>query len=136
MRTRKKLTFDDAVAIRQLPHVKAAGRRNPFRPSRTWIGTFAVKYQDRKVKNTILEGDTASMKDVVDLPMAPEAGSTKSTTSGGLAVIVLDTDTAKELFRVENPLGKEINIEGRLFEVIGRDGKGEIGVRRREKSER
>ena len=34
-------------------------------------------------------------------------------------VIVLGYDTAEELFPVESPLGKEINIEGRLFEVIG-----------------
>src|SRR5216684_4957646 len=34
-------------------------------------------------------------------------------------VIVLGHDTAEELFPVENPLGKEINIDGRLFEVIG-----------------
>ena len=59
MRTRKKLTFEDAEAIEQLPHVKAvtAGIRY-FRPE-LGVGTYVVKYQDRKVKNTILEGDTA-----------------------------------------------------------------------------
>ena len=67
MRTRKKLTFEDAQAIGQLPHVKAvtAGIRF-FRPE-LGVGTYSVKYEDRKVKNTILEGATSAAKDVFDL---------------------------------------------------------------------
>jgi putative ABC transport system permease protein len=119
MRTRKKLTFEDAEAIGQLPHVKAvsAGLRF-FRPE-LGVGTFAVKYQGRKVKNTILEGDTASVKDVYDLPMASGRWFTEIDDERHATVIVLGHDTAEELFPLENPLGKEINIEGRLFEVIG-----------------
>jgi putative ABC transport system permease protein len=119
MRTRKKLSFEDAEAIKQLPHVKAvsAGLRY-FRPE-LGVGTFAVKYEGRKVKNTILEGDTASVKDVYDLPMASGRWFTDIDDERHATVIVLGSDTAEELFPIENPLGKEINIEGRLFEVIG-----------------
>ncbi len=119
MRTRKKLTFEDAEAIKQLPHVKAvsAGLRY-FRPE-LGVGTFAVKYKDRKVKNTILEGDTASVKDVYDLPMAAGRWFTETDDERHADVIVLGHDTAEELFPLENPLGKEINIDGRLFEVVG-----------------
>src|SRR5437899_5217653 len=69
MRLRKELTFEDAEAMKVLPHVKAvtAGVRM-FRPE-FGVGTYAVKYKDRKVKNTILEGDTAAVKDVYDLNM-------------------------------------------------------------------
>src|SRR5438105_6661242 len=67
--TRKELTYDDAMAMRDLPHVQgvAAGQRL-FLPQ-FGVGTYAVKYKDKKAKNTILEGDTASVKDVYDLDM-------------------------------------------------------------------
>jgi hypothetical protein len=119
MRTRKKLTFEDAEAVRQLQHVKAAGALVQFFRPELGIGTFAVKYEDRKAKNTILEGDTASIKNVVDLQMDAGRWFTESDDERRATVIVLGHDTAEELFPVENPLGKEINIEGRLFEVIG-----------------
>ena len=119
MRTRKELTFEDAEAIKELPHVKAvsAGIRL-FRPE-LGVGSFAVKYQDRKAKNTILEGDTASVKDVFDLPMASGRWFTEVDDQHRSTVIVLGHDTAEELFGNQNPLGKEINIEGRLFQVVG-----------------
>jgi len=119
MRTRKKLTFDDAEAISQLPHVKAASAGIRFFRPELGIGSFVVKYQDRKVKNTILEGDTASVKDVIDLAMSSGRWFTDGDDERRATVIVLGHDTAEELFPVENPIGKEINIEGRLFEVIG-----------------
>jgi putative ABC transport system permease protein len=119
MRTRKKLTFEDAEAVMQLPHVKAACAGIRFFRPELGVGTFAVKYEDRKVKNTILEGDTASVKDVVDLQMSSGRWFTEGDDERHATVIVLGHDTAEELFPIESPLRKEINIEGRLFEVIG-----------------
>src|SRR5579864_4769941 len=119
MRTRKELTYDDALAIAELPHVKAvsAGIRL-FRPE-LGVGTYAVKYGTRKAKNTILEGDTASVKDVFDIQLESGRWFTEIDDERHANVIVLGVDTAEELFPSENPLGKEINIEGQLFEVIG-----------------
>src|ERR1700747_2034809 len=58
MRTRKELTFEDAMAMKDLPHVKAvtAGVRF-FRPE-LGTGPYSVKYKDRKATQTLLEGDT------------------------------------------------------------------------------
>jgi putative ABC transport system permease protein len=119
VRMRKELTFDDAEAIKDLPHVKAvsAGIRL-FRPE-LGVGTYAVKYGTRKAKNTILEGDTASVKDVFDIQLESGRWFTEIDDERHANVIVLGVDTAEELFPSENPLGKEINIEGQLFEVIG-----------------
>ncbi|HTT21071.1 MAG TPA: ABC transporter permease [Candidatus Sulfotelmatobacter sp.] len=119
MRMRKELTFEDAEAIQELPHVKAvsAGMRL-FRPE-LGVGTYAIKYQDKKVKNTILEGDTPSVKDVFDLPMAGGRWFTEIDDQHRSAVVVLCHDTQHELFGDQDPLGKEVNIEGKLFEVVG-----------------
>ena len=119
MRTRKELTFDDAMAMQDLPHVKAVtvGVRY-FRPE-LGTGTYSVKYKDRKAKQTILEGDTASVKDVFDLNMTSGRWFSEVDDERRAPVIILGADTRDELFGNADPVGKEINIEGQLFEVIG-----------------
>jgi len=119
MRTRKELTFDDAMAMKDLPHVKAvtAGVRY-FRPE-LGVGTYTVKYKDRKTKQTILEGDTASVKDVYDIALDSGRFFSEVDDEQRSSVIVIGHDTAAELFPSEEPLGKEINIEGQIFTVVG-----------------
>ena len=119
MRTRKELTYEDSLAIAQLPHVKAvtAGLRY-FRPE-LGVGSFAVKYGDRKAKNTILEGDQASAKDVFDLLIGSGRWFGEVDEQHHSPVVLLGSDTAEELFGNTDPLGKEVNVEGELFTVIG-----------------
>jgi putative ABC transport system permease protein len=119
MRIRKKLTYEDAEAIGQLPHVKAvtAGIRF-FRPE-LGVGSYAIKYEDRKAKNTILEGATSAAKDVFDLHLTEGRWFAEIDDERHAPVIILCHDTATELFPNQSPLGHEINIEGRLFTVIG-----------------
>jgi putative ABC transport system permease protein len=119
MRTRKELTYEDAMAMKDLPHVKAvtAGIRF-FRPE-LGVGTYAVKYKDRKTKQTILEGDMASVKDVYDIALDSGRWFSEVDDEQHSSVIVVGHDTATELFPSEEPLGKEVNIEGQMFTVVG-----------------
>src|ERR1700752_1502926 len=57
MRTRKVINFQDYEAVSQLPHVKAATTGLRYQRPEFGTGTYSVKYEGRKTKNTILEGD-------------------------------------------------------------------------------
>src|SRR5271169_4264455 len=119
MRTRKELTFDDAMAMKDLPHVKAVSVAVQYVRQELGTGTYAVKYKERKAKRTILEGDTSSYKDVIDLDMDSGRWFSDIDEERRAPVIVIGHDTAEELFPSEQPLGKELDIEGQLFTVVG-----------------
>src|ERR1700691_4822576 len=120
LRIRKELTFEDAEAMKDLPHVKAVTAGVRYVEPQFGSGTFTVKYGDRKAKQTILEGDNACAKDVFDLDLTPGSRWFRDIDDERRAsVIILGADTVDELFGNSDPLGKEINIEGQLFEVIG-----------------
>jgi putative ABC transport system permease protein len=129
MLQRKELTYDDAMAMKDLRHVKAvtAGLRL-FNPN-FGVGTYAVKYKDRQVKNTILEGDMASVKEVYDLDLKEGRWFSEIDDQNRTSVVVIGYDTAKELFGDESALLKEVTVEGKLFTVVGvaAQRKGSIG---------
>jgi putative ABC transport system permease protein len=119
MRTRKELAFDDYLAMKDLPHVKAVATGIRYVDFRFGTGTYVVKYGNRRAKNTILEGDTADWKDVFDLGVTQGRWFNEIDDEQRAPVIVIGTDTAEELFPDGNGLGKEINIYGQLFTVVG-----------------
>ena len=119
MLNRKELTLEDAMAMKNLPHVKyvSAGVRY-FLPQFN-TGSYSVKYNGRRTRNTILEGDTPSVKDVFDLNIAKGRTFSETDDEQRNTVILIGHDSAQTLFGTDDPLGKEINIEGQLFTVIG-----------------
>ena len=119
MRKRKELTRDDYEAIRQLPHVKAATTGLRFARPEFGTGTYVVKYGDRRAKNTMLEGDVSTWKDVYDLGLTSGRWFNETDDEQRAPVIVLGLDTASELFPAGNALDKEINIDGQLYTVVG-----------------
>jgi len=119
LRTRKELTFEDAEAMKDLPHIKAVSAGVQHADRRFGTGTYVVKYGNRKAKQTILEGWTASYKDVFDIPLHSGRWFSESDDEQRASVIILGADTAEELFGNSEAPGKEINIEGQLFTVIG-----------------
>ena len=119
MRKRKEIVFEDYEAISHLPHVKNATVGVRYQRPEFGAGTYVVKYGDRRAKNTILEGDVYNWKDVFDLQTSQGRWFAETEEEHRSPVIVLGADTAEELFPTGSAVGKEINIEGQLFTVIG-----------------
>ena len=119
MRKRRELTWEDALAVKDLPHIRAVTPTLQFVQRQLGSGTYVVKYRDRRAKNTMLEGDLAAAKDVYDFQMASGRWFSEIDDEHHSPVIVLGSDTAEELFPNEDPLGKSLNIEGATFTVVG-----------------
>src|ERR1700734_193540 len=67
MLTRKELTLEDAIAMKDLPHVEAVTAAQRLELQQFGTGTYAVKYEGRKSKSTLLEGDTYEAAKVYDI---------------------------------------------------------------------
>jgi putative ABC transport system permease protein len=123
MLTRKQITLEDSIAMQSLPHVVAVSPGLRYANFQFNAGTVTVKYGQRKVESTTLEGDTANQKDVYDLTMVAGRMFTDHEEEYASNVTVLGYDTASELFGNDEPIGKEVNVEGQIFTVIGVLGK-------------
>ena len=119
MLTRKQLTYDDAMAMRDLPHVVAVSPALQYRDNSGVEGTVAVKYGTKKEEGTTLEGDTSSVKDVYDLNLKDGRFFTDGDEERAANVAVLGNDTADDLFGTNSAIGKEVTIAGMVFTVVG-----------------
>jgi putative ABC transport system permease protein len=118
MLARKRLTPEDVLALRTLPHVAAADggyqHVGQFR-----VGQVSVKYQGKKVAGTILQGSTTSIADVTDLTFREGRLYTDGEDKRGAHVVILGYDTWQQLFGDTPAVGKEVAIESGVYTVIG-----------------
>jgi putative ABC transport system permease protein len=117
--TRKKLTIDDVMALRQLPHVVASdgGHQHVTRMFR--VGDVSVKYNGKKVAGTILQGSTAQVAEVYDLKLIQGRLFTDDEDQRHEHVCVIGHDTWEDLFGTEPAIGKEVTVESGAYIVIG-----------------
>ena len=122
MLTRKQLTYEDAMAIRQLPHVVAVAPTLQYvdrSGGGGGIGKTAIQGNGRKMQNTQLEGDTPDVQNVSELNLVDGRFFDEGDQERSGNVTVLGYDTADELFGVNDAVGKEVVVGGMTFTVAG-----------------
>ncbi len=121
MLTRKQLTYEDALAMRDLPHVVAVSPQLQYTdntaPGRG--GTTSIKAGGKKMQNTILSGVTPAEKDVSEQDLIEGRYFNEGDQERAAKVVVLGHDTAAELFPGESAIGKEVDVAGSVFTVVG-----------------
>jgi putative ABC transport system permease protein len=116
---RKQLTYDDAVAMRSLPHVVAVDPELTDQNFQTGIGSVSLKHGKYRVYNTILQGVTTEVSRTIDVPLREGRMWTEEEEERNAHVVVLGHDSAEDLFPNQNPLGQDVECSGEVFTVIG-----------------
>jgi putative ABC transport system permease protein len=78
-----------------------------------------MKAGTHKIQNTIINGSTEAVTQVVDVNMKEGRMWTESEAEHGDNVVVLGHDAAEDLFPDKSPLGQDVECEGDIFTVIG-----------------
>lgn len=116
---RKKMTYEDAIAMRSLPHVVAVDPELTYQNFQTGLGSVSLKAGTHKISNTILNGTTSAVAKTKDINLLEGRLWTESEEAHADNVVVLGHDSAEDLFPGEDPIGKDVDCEGDIFKVIG-----------------
>lgn len=116
---RKQLTYDDAVAMRSLPHVVAVDPELSDQNFQLGIGNVSLKHGKYSVYNSILNGVTTELLNTANVTLLEGRMWTEAEQERNANVVVLGHDAAEDLFPHENPIGQEVQCGGDTFTVIG-----------------
>jgi len=116
LKKRPPLTLEDAQEIRErCPAVRAVGpfyAKMPFEPLRVW-------YRGEEAQGPILRGIEHYFTDATGMVVDRGRSITLSDSTHRRNVAVIGRAIADGLFGAEDPLGKEIHIDGPVYEVVG-----------------
>ena len=121
MLTRKQLTYDDAMAMRDLPHVVAVSPqvRHQDHNSAFGLGQAAISAGGRKMQNTILGGYVPAQEEIGSLQLLDGRFFNDGDLDRAANIVVLGYDTADQLFGVDAAINKEVVVGGITFTVVG-----------------
>lgn len=115
-RNRKDITFEEAEAIRQsCPSVSAISPQNHYRAS----GGNVVKYKGNQANRPDVFGAMPDYVKVNNQVLAKGRYFNDFDIQRRAMICVVGSDIVKGLFQDEDPLGKAIRVNARLFEVVG-----------------
>ncbi|MFQ5816376.1 MAG: ABC transporter permease [Terriglobia bacterium] len=117
--TRPELTYEDGMAVGELPRVVAVAPGLRLFNPQFGEGAGVVRSRTEEAKNVILEGDPPLAQRVFNIPIAEGRWINEVDEQHRRMVVVLGYDTADTLFPLGSWVGREVRIEGQLFSVIG-----------------
>ncbi len=117
---RKPLTIDDAMAIKaECPDVAEVDVQALARITGPFPPTASARYQGREVSTVNYRGTLPSAVDVYSLRFLYGRYFTEAEDNHRSDVAVIGYDVYNSLFLGDNPLGKEVQVRGSLYTVIG-----------------
>jgi putative ABC transport system permease protein len=117
---RKYLDPQWTDGMAQLPHVVAAAPVAQIANYEVGGGSSEVRRGNLRAKNVILEGDTPVVADISNLDLASGRFFNETDEEHRSSVTVLGHLTVTTLFpNGEDPIGQEVLLEGKVFNVIG-----------------
>ncbi len=118
-RMRKNITVDDAEAISQLPSVMNVSP-TIFIGSMSPVGAqVPVKYKGVEANRPIIFGVSASYDDVRNVYIREGRFFNEAEENHRDQVAVIGAAIADTLYPAVNPVGRELEVEGKLYHVIG-----------------
>lgn len=102
---RKKLSYEDGLALRGLAHVLAVDPELTYQNFQTGLGSVSLKHGTHKIENTILNGSTLAVTKVQDVELIAGRMWTEGEEQRRANVVILGHDAAEDLFPGESPIG-------------------------------
>jgi len=119
-RLRKSLTYEDAMAIKEIPSVKdVAVQVLPHIGEGFQFPIRIARYKNHELVDNIFRGTTASYSDVESSHMKEGRFFTDQEDDHRLDVVVLGYDAEQTLFPGEQAIGKQLMVDGNPYTVIG-----------------
>jgi len=119
-RQRKPLTFEDAMAIRNdLSAIKEVNVIGLFRITDGPQPVRQARYKGKEISNIRFRGVTATYVEVQSASMKEGRFYTEQEDEHRVDLAVIGFDIAKSLFPSESPIGKPLQVDGAVYEVIG-----------------
>ena len=109
----RKLTMEDAIALENSNRLPSVALVSPFIEKMS-----TVTYANEKVSTDVM-GVMPNIRGIIDYPIERGLYITDEDVMSGASVVVLGATARVNLFKDEDPLGKSIRVDGRIFEVVG-----------------
>jgi putative ABC transport system permease protein len=117
-RTRKNLTYEDAVALKDLAPSMLAVSPERYTYENDGV-SLDLSYQGKQATPDLLAGVTEGYPVANNHPVGEGRFINENDVRRSAAVIVVGTNVAESLFPYTDPIGKVITIAGRKYELIG-----------------